>query len=152
MSSDLFHVIADPTRRRLLEELGGGERSVGDLVDALGVSQPTVSKHLRVLREAGVVFIRAQGQRRFYALDPEPFAPVLAWMRALGGEESLPDAAGQGAATDVAVPEGREGDVLPAEGDPADRRHGVGRTMEQVTGRAQEFLDRLSKPRFGRRR
>lgn len=140
--SDLFHVIADPTRRRLLEELSGGERSVGDLVAALGVSQPTASKHLRVLREAGLVDTRAQGQRRFYCLDSSPLTAVSEWLTGLGVTGGVE----QGEAV-ILSPEAVE-DLDAA----ARRSHGVGRTMEQVTGRAQEFLDRLAKPRFGRRR
>ena len=75
-----FDVIADPTRRRILELIRDGERSVGDLVTELTVSQPGVSKHLRVLRDAGLVDVRADAQRRWYRLRAEPLAEVDAWL------------------------------------------------------------------------
>lgn len=79
-NNDVFAVIADKTRRGILTALKDGERPVGDLVAELGVSQPTVSKHLKILREAGMVSMEAQGQRRLYAVQPEPLAEVTAWI------------------------------------------------------------------------
>jgi DNA-binding transcriptional ArsR family regulator len=76
----LFATLAEPTRRRILDLLRERERSVGELVDALGVSQPGVSKHLRVLREAGLVAVRRDAQRRVYGLDPAPLAKIDAWL------------------------------------------------------------------------
>ncbi|GAA4861504.1 ArsR/SmtB family transcription factor [Pseudonocardia benzenivorans] len=78
--SEPFAVVADPTRRRVLDLLRTRPRTVTELVDALGVSQPTVSKHLRVLREAGVVTVRAEAQRRRYELRPEPLAAIDDWL------------------------------------------------------------------------
>ncbi|ODU00715.1 MAG: transcriptional regulator [Pseudonocardia sp. SCN 72-86] len=78
--SEPFAVVADPTRRRVLDLLRTGPRTVTDLVDALGVSQPTVSKHLRVLREAGIVTVRAEAQRRWYEIDPAPLAAIDDWL------------------------------------------------------------------------
>ncbi|QFZ22380.1 ArsR/SmtB family transcription factor [Saccharothrix syringae] len=75
-----FAVLADPQRRRILDVLRAGERPVNDLVDGLSVSQPTVSKHLKVLREAGLVEVRRDAQRRLYRLRPEPLAEVDAWL------------------------------------------------------------------------
>ena len=75
-----FEVLAEPTRRRILDLLCQGERSVGDLVDQLGVSQPGVSKHLKVLRDAGLVRVRQDAQRRWYQIRPEPLAEVDAWL------------------------------------------------------------------------
>lgn len=75
-----FELLADPTRRRLLDELRHGERSVGDLVDRLAVSQPAVSKHLRVLRDAGMVSARVDAQRRIYRLEPEGLREVDDWL------------------------------------------------------------------------
>jgi DNA-binding transcriptional ArsR family regulator len=75
-----FDVLAEPRRRTILDLLREGERSVGELVDALGLSQPAVSKHLRVLREAGLVNVRIAAQRRCYQLRPEPLAEVDAWL------------------------------------------------------------------------
>ena len=77
-----FDVLAEPTRRRILDLLHPGERSVGDLVDRLGLSQPGVSKHLRVLREAGLVEVRPDAQRRLYRIRPEPLADLDAWLAA----------------------------------------------------------------------
>lgn len=75
-----FAVLADPQRRRILDALRDGERPVNDLVEGLSVSQPTVSKHLKVLREAGLVEVRRDAQRRLYRLRPEPLAEVDAWL------------------------------------------------------------------------
>lgn len=75
-----FEVLAEPTRRRILNLLCQGERSVGDLVDALGLPQPGVSKHLKVLRDAGLVHVRQDAQRRWYQIRPEPLAEVDAWL------------------------------------------------------------------------
>lgn len=73
-------VLADPTRRRILDELRDGERAVGHLVDALHVAQPSVSKHLKVLRQAGLVGVRRDGQRRWYHLRTEPLRELDAWL------------------------------------------------------------------------
>ena len=73
-------VLADPTRRQILELLAERERSAGELVVAFPISQPAVSRHLRVLREAGLVQLRSQGQRRIYRLDATPLAAVDAWL------------------------------------------------------------------------
>jgi DNA-binding transcriptional ArsR family regulator len=75
-----FQVLAEPTRRRILDLLLERPRPVGDLAAHLRTSQPGTSKHLRVLREAGLVRVRADGQRRWYELDPEPLAEVDAWL------------------------------------------------------------------------
>ena len=75
-----FTVLADPTRRRILDLLRERARPVGELVDLLGVSQPGVSKHLRVLREAGLVNVRPEAQRRLYELRIEPLVEVDAWL------------------------------------------------------------------------
>jgi DNA-binding transcriptional ArsR family regulator len=75
-----FEVLAEPTRRRILDLLRDRERSVGELVDQLTLSQPGVSKHLRVLREAGLVRVRQDAQRRWYQLDPTPLTEIDAWL------------------------------------------------------------------------
>lgn len=75
-----YTALAEPNRREILDLLRGGERSVGDLVDRLTLSQPGVSKHLRVLREAGLVDVRSRGKQRLYALRAEPLAEVDAWL------------------------------------------------------------------------
>lgn len=75
-----IEVLAEPHRREILDLLRHGERPVGDLVDELGSSQPLVSKHLRILREAGLVVVRPDGQRRLYRIRPEPLAELDAWL------------------------------------------------------------------------
>ena len=75
-----FEVLTDANRRRILDLLRERERAVGELVGELGISQPGVSKHLRVLREAGLVEARVEAQRRLYGLRPEPLAEVDAWL------------------------------------------------------------------------
>jgi DNA-binding transcriptional ArsR family regulator len=72
--------LAQPTRRRILDLLRDGERPVGELVDRLGVSQPAVSKHLRVLRDVGLVGVRSDAQRRLYSVRPEPLEELDAWL------------------------------------------------------------------------
>jgi len=75
-----FSIVAEPARRQILDLLRDGERSVGELVAELGMSQPAVSKHLRVLRESGLVDVRARAQLRLYRLRPEPLAEIDAWL------------------------------------------------------------------------
>lgn len=75
-----FDVLADPARRRILDLLLQRPRRVGELTDELGLSQPGTSKHLRVLREAGLVRVRRDAQRRWYELCPEPLAEVDEWL------------------------------------------------------------------------
>jgi DNA-binding transcriptional ArsR family regulator len=76
----VFEALADPTRRRILELLAAGERSAGDLAGEFAISRPGVSRHLRVLRESGLVRARGEGQRRLYSVDPAPLAEVQAWL------------------------------------------------------------------------
>lgn len=80
MHIDTFQTLADPTRRRLVEALGRGELPVGDLAATLGVPQPGVSRHLRILLEAGFVRVRPDGQRRLYSLRPDPFRELDEWL------------------------------------------------------------------------
>ena len=83
-TTDAFNAVAEPRRRQILDALAGGERSVNDLVDALGLAQPQVSKHLRVLREVGLVRVRGAGKQRLYGLDARGLRPVHEWV---GGYE-----------------------------------------------------------------
>jgi len=77
----VFDVLAEPNRRRILDLLlDAGERPVGELVEALRISQPAVSKHLRILRDAGLVEVRADGQRRLYRARPEGLREVDEWL------------------------------------------------------------------------
>ena len=75
-----FAALADDTRLAIVDELSNGERAVGELVDALGVAQPTVSQHLKVLRDAGLVAMRPDAQRRLYRIDPAGFEVVELWL------------------------------------------------------------------------
>ena len=75
-----YAALAEPSRRQILDLLLNGERPVGELVDHLGMSQPGVSKHLRILREAGLVQVRPVGSRRLYGLRAAPLAEVDAWL------------------------------------------------------------------------
>jgi len=75
-----YAALAEPHRRQILDLLRGGERPAGDLVNSLELSQPGVSKHLKVLREVGLVVVRAEGKQRVYALRPEPLAEVDQWL------------------------------------------------------------------------
>jgi DNA-binding transcriptional ArsR family regulator len=80
-TSDVFNAIAEGRRREILELLADGERPVNDLVESLGVAQPQVSKHLRVLREVGLVNVRDAGRLRYYSLNAEPLRTVHDWSR-----------------------------------------------------------------------
>jgi DNA-binding transcriptional ArsR family regulator len=79
-TSDVFNAVADIHRREILDVLITGEKAVGAIVDDLSLSQPQVSKHLRVLSEVGLVTCRAEGRRRLYRLAPEPLRPVQDWL------------------------------------------------------------------------
>lgn len=76
---DRFVALADPTRRQIVELLGGGERTAGAIGADFPISPPAVSQHLKTLREAGLVRVRIDGQRRIYSLEPEGFAEMEAW-------------------------------------------------------------------------
>ena len=80
-TADAFNAVAEPRRREILDLLAGGERPVNDLVDLLGVPQPQVSKHLRVLREVGLVESRDQGRQRMYRLNGQPLKPIHDWVK-----------------------------------------------------------------------
>lgn len=76
----IFEVLVEPNRRRILELLGATERPVGELVRHLELSQPAVSKHLRILRESGLVEVRGDAQRRLYSIRPEPLRAIDDWL------------------------------------------------------------------------
>src|SRR5689334_3296241 len=79
-TADAFNAVAEPRRREILAVLAGGERAVNDVVRAVGLAQPQVSKHLRVLREAGVVDVRDDGRRRLYRIDGTALKPIHDWV------------------------------------------------------------------------
>jgi DNA-binding transcriptional ArsR family regulator len=76
----VFDVVAEPNRRRILDLLLERERPVGEVVESLGLSQPAVSKHLRILREAGLVEVRGDAQRRLYSVRPQPLRAIDEWL------------------------------------------------------------------------
>jgi DNA-binding transcriptional ArsR family regulator len=78
-TSDAFSAVAEPRRRQILDLLAHGERAVNDVVASLGLAQPQVSKHLRVLKEVGLVSMRGSGQRRLYSLNGERLKPIHDW-------------------------------------------------------------------------
>ena len=80
-TTDAFNAVAEPRRRQILDLLASGERPVGDLVRLLGMSQPLVSKHLRVLREVGAVEARDEGRRRLYRLNGQALKPIHDWVK-----------------------------------------------------------------------
>jgi DNA-binding transcriptional ArsR family regulator len=80
VTDDVFAVIAESTRRDILVSLRSGDKAVGELVEELAASQPTISKHLKVLREAQLVSMRAQGQKRYYALNRKPLEGIANWL------------------------------------------------------------------------
>ena len=77
---EAFAALADDTRLRLVDELSRGERAVGDLVQVVGLRQPTVSQHLKVLKDAGLVRVRPDAQRRLYSIDPKGFQVIELWL------------------------------------------------------------------------
>jgi DNA-binding transcriptional ArsR family regulator len=80
-TTDAFNAVAEPRRRAILDVLAGGERPVNDLVRLLGLAQPQVSKHLRVLREVGAVDVREDGRRRLYRLNGRALKPIHDWVK-----------------------------------------------------------------------
>jgi DNA-binding transcriptional ArsR family regulator len=80
-TADAFNAVAEPRRRQILDVLSGGERPVNDIVAKLGLAQPLVSKHLRVLREVGLVDRRDVGRQRMYRLDGHPLKPIHDWVK-----------------------------------------------------------------------
>ncbi len=80
-TSDAFNAVAEPRRRQILDLLARGERPVNDVAAALGLAQPQASKHLRVLREVGLVSVRGSGQQRLYALNAERLKPIHDWVK-----------------------------------------------------------------------
>jgi DNA-binding transcriptional ArsR family regulator len=80
-TADAFNAVAEPRRREIVDALAGGERAVNDLVELLDVAQPQVSKHLRVLREVGVVEVRSDGRRRLYRLNGGALKPIHDWVK-----------------------------------------------------------------------
>jgi DNA-binding transcriptional ArsR family regulator len=154
--ADIFDVLADGTRRELLSRLErrDGEVSVSQLVSELGISQPTVSKHLKVLREAGLVTVREEGQHRYYRLDRAPFADVELWLGPFldeGGSREIPVQDAEAGPTVFAAWAGADvGDrVGRAAADTAhSARIALEAAQEKLVGAQKRVSDRL--PKWGR--
>ncbi|MHA7276950.1 ArsR/SmtB family transcription factor [Arthrobacter sp. HLT1-21] len=143
---DVFAVVAEGTRREILGSLRSGDKAVGELVIELEVSQPTVSKHLKVLREAGLVSMRAQGQRRFYSLSPAPLREIELWLGSFELPAQPPTAPEVGATA-------HQSPALAAAVDPATDIAGqpaFGRTVGRAAERAADLFAQL--PKLRRRR
>ena len=84
-NTSVFEILADPSRRSIVEELRGGERTVNDIVAALAIHQSGVSRHLRILHESGFVSVRPDGAHRYYSLRPEPFRELDRWVSGYRG-------------------------------------------------------------------
>ncbi|MCW4385947.1 metalloregulator ArsR/SmtB family transcription factor [Salinibacterium sp. SYSU T00001] len=159
--ADIFGVIADATRRELLQVLlersTGSESphrdlSVGELVERLGLSQPTVSKHLKVLREAGLVAVREVGQHRYYRLESSPLEVVEDWLMPFLGTDFTTDAAASARTPGAAAFAAWSGAPLPAPlrraGEtlqhPADAGAAVGRAVADATHGARHRFEEAS--------
>ncbi|YCQ18591.1 metalloregulator ArsR/SmtB family transcription factor [Arthrobacter sp. Z1-15] len=155
---DVFAVIAEGTRRELLGALRSGDKSVGALVEELEVSQPTVSKHLKVLREAGLVSMRAEGQKRYYSLQSAPLEEIVLWLKAFnlpslqeakgpdarlaalstaGSAAGTPAGAGAAAAAPAAARTGRLFAGRPASSDPRSAAAAASAELEPGSVEAQ---------------
>lgn len=155
---DVFAVIAEGTRRAILGSLRSGDKAVGELVDELSVSQPTVSKHLKVLREAGLVEMRAQGQKRFYSLNTEPLGEVTLWIRGFEPPPEAPAAAPRLSVAEAAAAVPSSGlDISPARpvldggtvADPSVQQQ-FGRTVGRAAEKAADLIAQF--PKLRRRR
>ena len=116
VTDDVFAVIAEATRRDILVSLRKGDKAVGELVEELAASQPTISKHLKVLREADLVSMRAQGQKRYYTLNPKPLAGIANWLQTFDvGPAATADAAAalHPEPSSAAVPDGLAAAAVP---------------------------------------
>src|SRR6476469_901705 len=173
VTDDVFAVIAEATRRDILIALRKGDKAVGELVQELEASQPTISKHLKVLREADLVSMRAQGQKRYYTLNPKPLAGVASWLQSFDvgpavtadaaaalhpetGPAAVPDglAAAQPAAALAGRPAGSPlspAVVIPVGTAGEDKMpQQIGRTVGRAATRAADLLANL--PKFGRKK
>ncbi|MEH0108534.1 metalloregulator ArsR/SmtB family transcription factor [Tersicoccus sp. MR15.9] len=166
-TADVYAVLADPTRRRLLTALRGQEKSVGDLVIELAVSQPTVSKHLRTLREGGLVRMRASGQRRLYSIRLEPLQEAARWIgefmpapvvavtpagETTDGGRRATEAGVAARATSGTAYAGSRRPAAPGETPETTDEDGsspIGRTVGRAAGRAAEMIANI--PRLRRR-
>lgn len=149
--ADIFDVLADRTRRDILDRLRGGEATVGELVTALGVTQPTVSKHLAQLRDAGLVAAREDGRHRFYAIRTAPLEPVADWVGQFVGEHATTGGTDEAGPTIFAAWAGAEagGKVGRVAADAAhSARAALEAAQEKLQGAQQRVAEKL--PRWSR--
>ena len=156
--ADIFDVIADATRRDLLQVFlerylasdsdgGGGEISVGEIVDRLGLSQPTVSKHLKVLRDHGLVSVRDEGQHRYYSLDSNPLEELEDWLIPFlsadfdGGSDDASTVFSAWSGVQVPEPLRRAAETLQH---PADAGTAVGRAAAEASFQARNAIQDAS--------
>lgn len=176
MTDDVFAVIAEATRRDILVSLRSGDKAVGELVEELAASQPTISKHLKVLREADLVSMRAQGQKRFYALNPKPLAGVVSWLETFDVGPAAPAAVAPSTEVAAAAPDAApeeaptrtdavgqavkvHASAAPVSLDPTSDDtvpQQIGRTVGRAATKAADLLANLPNlpnlPKFGRKR
>ena len=150
VNEDVFTVLAEQTRREILAALRDGDKAVGELVDELGASQPTVSKHLRVLREAGLVTMRAEGQRRYYKLETAPLNGISQWLDGFGLPSTRPVLVEDPATEPSAAVAVAENELPIPEGDPESMPQQIGRSVGRAATKAADLLATL--PKFGRRK
>jgi DNA-binding transcriptional ArsR family regulator len=181
VTDDVFAVIAEATRRDILVSLRAGDKAVGELVEELSASQPTISKHLKVLREAQLVSMRAQGQKRYYALNPKPLEGIVSWLEpfdvgpaasAAKSPEVPPEKAGSSEGADaIHVPGDADvaavlarpdaelspavvipgGTAAPLSDDTVPQQ--IGRTVGRAATKAADLLANLPNlPKFGRKK
>ncbi|ABY24448.1 transcriptional regulator, ArsR family [Renibacterium salmoninarum ATCC 33209] len=160
VNEDVFTVLAERTRREILTALQKSDKAVGELVEELGASQPTVSKHLRVLREAGLVSMRAEGQRRFYKLVPAPLATVADWLEDFGvatpgwsltaSEAQGVNAGLTGARHPASASTAPANFESPEVEDPESMPQQIGRSVGRAATKAADLIANL--PKFGRRK
>jgi DNA-binding transcriptional ArsR family regulator len=127
VTDDVFAVIAESTRRDILVSLRSGDKAVGELVEELAASQPTISKHLKVLREAQLVSMRAQGQKRYYALNRKPLEGIASWLETFDVGSQAPAAAPAAPAVQAAKDEAASRGAAAAD---------AGQTPERVAAEA----------------
>ena len=136
VTDDVFAVIAESTRRDILVSLRSGDKAVGELVEELAASQPTISKHLKVLREAQLVSMRAQGQKRYYALNRKPLEGIASWLETLDvGSAALAPAAAASPAP-AAATEAHRPEAAPAPARKAPAAHKEAATAGAVAAGA----------------
>lgn len=164
VTDDVFAVIAEATRRDILVSLRSGDKAVGELVEELAASQPTISKHLKVLREADLVSMRAQGQKRYYALNPKPLAGIASWLETFdvgaaatavvpaGAAKARPAAAPAAVtAVEPQAPALPETAAEPGADDTVPQQ--IGRTVGRAATKAADLLANLPNlPKFGRKK